>query len=372
MVRNNKWDFALHITPDKMEQFWNNRLKEEKRILLISGLGWDPRMTTFATALKGYGGTGARDIHLINYTPSPTFKSPHQVYIDKNIDIISTLSMPSSSIQKVEIITRNNEGMYIGDKQISKYYLDCDLSEYTDIIVDLSALPKSLYFTLLYILVKRSEKHFHNKKNILAVVCQNPDFDSQIIESVDDTRCLTGFKGSTGRLSNESIPKIWVPILARNNAECLREIKQETDPEDVYPILPFPSKNPRMDDDLLLEYSRIFSEEWFLNILNFLYAAEDDPIDVYQSVLKLYKRQEEALQPLGGGIFILSALSSKLSSLGAFMAAFEYDMAIAHAIGRHDPPDVMDKEFWNKDILNGYKNYLHTVWLSGEPYESES
>lgn len=368
---NNKWDYALHITPDKMKQFWVDRLKTEKDILLITGLGWDPRMNAFASALKEYGGVGIRDIHIINYTPSSAFKSPHEEFITKNTNVLESISKGWAEKRIIEIITRDTEGMYVGDREVSKCYMDIDISKYSEILVDLSSLPKSLYFTLLFVLIKKSERDYKNQKNIFAIICQNPKFDSQILESVDDTRCLKGFKGDTGRLSKETIPKIWVPILARNNSECLRKLREATDPEDIYPILPFPSGNPREDDDLLLEYSRIFSDEWSLNILNFIYAAEDDPIDVYQSILKLFNNQKEALSPLGGSTFIVSALSSKLSSLGAFMAAFEKNMAIAHAIGRHDPPKGMEAKYWNNDQMNNFKENLHALWLSGEPYGLE-
>jgi len=365
---NNKWDYALHITPEKMRLFWGDRLKEKREILLITGLGWDPRMTAFANVLKNYGGAGIRDIHIINYKPSSSFKSPYQNLIDINTKIVDSLTNNWGEKTIVNITTRSNESMYIGDKEIEKYSMDIDLSKYSEIIVDLSSLPKSLYFTLLYVLIKKSEKFFNNKKNIYAIVCQNSELDSQIFESVDDTRFLKGFRGKTGRLGKNHIPKIWVPILAKNHPASLRKIREVADPRDTYPILPFPSRNPREDDDLLIEYSKIFSDEWSLNILNFIYAAEDDPLDVYQSILKLFSKQKETLAPLGGCTFIISALSSKLSSLGAFMAAFEKDMAIAHAIGRHNPPDKMDDKFLDINQMTDFKNNLHTIWLAGEPY----
>lgn len=365
---NNKWDYALHITPGKIESFWVNRLKEERGILLITGLGWDPRMTAFTGALKDYGGLGVRDIHIIDYKPFPSFKSPHQSFININTKIVNSLTKDWGEKTIVNITTRSKESLYIGDKEIEKYSMGIDLSKYSEILVDLSALPKSLYFTLLYVLIKKSEKFYNNKKNIYAIVCQNPKLDSQIIESVDDTRFLKGFRGETGRTSKENIPKIWVPILAKNHPACLRKIREVADPRDTYPILPFPSRNPREDDDLLIEYSKIFSDEWSLNILNFIYAAEDDPLDVYQSILKLFSKQKETLAPLGGCTFIISALSSKLSSLGAFMAAFEKNMAIAHAIGRHNPPQEMNATFWDDNQMTDFKNNLHTIWLAGEPY----
>ncbi|OQY11203.1 MAG: hypothetical protein B6I30_07255 [Desulfobacteraceae bacterium 4572_187] len=370
VIDRNRWDNAVQIPPEKFEGFWRERLKTERDILLIVGLGWDPRMTAFTSALKDLGGAGNRDIHLIHYKPSLSFRSEHQEYIDLNLNAFDLLVDSWAVKQAINITTRNSENLYIGDKEIAQYYKDFDFSAYTEILVDLSSLPKSLYFTLLYILVKKSIAH-HKFLNVHAIVCQNPKLDSQIVESADDTRFLKGFRGQFGRIGNETIPKIWVPILSKNHSESLKKLRDITTPRDIYPILPFPSKNPREDDDLLIEYSKIFANEWaHFSSMNFIYAAEDDPIDVYQSILKLFDKQQEALKPLGGASFVISGLSSKLSSLGAFMAAFEKDkIAVVHAIGRHEPPESMDKDFWDEEHMTAFKKKLHSIWLTGEPYE---
>ena len=171
------------------------------------------------------------------------------------------------------------------------------------------------------------------------------------------------------RLSIQDTPIIWAPLLARNSAVSLRKLRDHIGPTDIYPILPFPSRNPRNDDDLLAEYRQMFDSEWRLNPMNIMYAAEDDPLDVYQSLLSLLHQQEEALKPLGGVSMVVSALSSKLSSIGAFMAAYDGKTAVAHAIGRHDPVKPINSSFWNTVNLVRFKQNLHSIWLTGEPYE---
>jgi len=366
----NRWDHALHISPTKFEEFWREQLRGKKDVLLIVGSGWDPRMTVFIRRMIEFGGDGRRDVHLINYRPSVSFKSRYQEYIDENGRALDSLVENWASKDRIDITTRNRENLYVGDKEIAKHYKDLDLSMYTEILVDISSLPKSLYFTLLYVLVRNAIKHYKNL-NVYAIVCQNSELDGQILESVDDTRFLTGFRGQFGRIGKETIPKIWVPILARNQSESLERLLDVVSPRDVYPILPFPSRNPREDDDLLIEYSEIFVDRWSFNLMNFIYAAEDDPLDVYKSLLKLFYQQQETLEPLGGVSMVVSALSSKLSSLGAFMAAFEnrQQIAIAHAIGRHEPPENMSMDYWNDSYMAEFKNNVHSVWLTGEPYE---
>ena len=102
--------------------------------------------------------------------------------------------------------------------------------------------------------------------------------------------------------------------------------------------------------------------------MNIIYAAEDDPLDVYRRLLALFDQQKEVLELLGGVSMVISALSSKISSIGAFMAAFEEKMAVAHPIGRHEPPESMSFDYWNNDYLSKFKDNLHSIWLTGEPY----
>jgi hypothetical protein len=200
------------------------------------------------------------------------------------------------------------------------------------------------------------------------VACQDVDLDNRIIESTDDLRFLKGFEGKMRRTTRKKLPKIWAPILTGNSQSVLTKLHEYLEPKDIYPILPFPSRNIRTDDDLLMEYHGIFVDEWGLNSLNIIYAAEDDPLDIYRSLLNLYDQQTETLEPLGGISMVFSCLASKISSIGAFMAAFEKKIAVAHAIGRHELKDINDR-YWSEENQNRFKKNLHSIWLTGEPYE---
>ena len=362
------WNYAVHLQPDAFQHFWSERLKKKREILLILGLGWDPRMTALLSVLKDLGGKGSRYVHLVRYSPSRSFKSPHKEFIDKNLSELDQTMQNWGEKQNIEIITRAEDNLYVGDSELSKFYVQFDLRPFSDILVDVSSMPKSLYFTLLLILVKNSEKQSQSI-NLHVIACQDSVLDNQIVESADDTRYLKGFTRGMTRLSIQDTPIIWAPLLARNSAVSLSKLRDHIGPTDIYPILPFPSRNPRNDDDLLAEYRQMFDSEWRLNPMNIMYAAEDDPLDVYQSLLSLLHQQEEALKPLGGVSMVVSALSSKLSSIGAFMAAYDGKTAVAHAIGRHDPVKPINSSFWNTVNLVRFKQNLHSIWLTGEPYE---
>jgi len=204
------------------------------------------------------------------------------------------------------------------------------------------------------------------------IACQDVDLDNQIIESIDDLRFFKGFAGKMRSVSHKNLLGIWAPILTGNSTIVLRKLHdklhEDLQLKDIYPVLPFPSRNIRSDDDLLMEYHSIFVDEWNLNPLNIIYAAEDDPLDIYRSLMNLYDQQMEALSPLGGISMIFSCLSSKISSIGAFMAAFEKRIAVAHGIGRHELKNISD-HYWSDEYKNRFKKNLHSIWLTGEPYE---
>jgi hypothetical protein len=369
MVIERQWNDAIHLKGGSLEDSWKQRLEQKRDILVICGLGWDPRMTTLLSVLKDFGGSGLRHLHLINYRPSPSFESPYKKFINKNIAEKEKLGANWINETEIPIITRKEDYRYAGDDEISKFYMGCDISQYSEILVDISALPKSLYFTLLLILVKRC-KRINKGINLHVIACQDVDLDNQIIESTDDLRYLKGFAGKMRSVSKENLPGIWAPILTGNSTIVLRKLHEYLQPKDIYPVLPFPSRNIRSDDDLLMDYHSIFVDEWNLNPLNIIYAAEDDPLDIYRSLMNLYDQQLEALSRLGGISMIFSCLSSKISSIGAFMAAFEKEkeIAVAHAIGRHDWEDISD-HYWSDEYKKRFKKNLHSIWLTGEPYE---
>jgi hypothetical protein len=308
-----------------------------------------------------------RHLHLINYRPSHSFESRFKKFIDKNIEEKKKICARWMVEKEINIITRKDDNRYVGDDEISKFYARCDISQYTEILVDISALPKSLYFPLLLILVKKC-KESNNRINLHVIACQDVSLDNQITESIDDLRFFKGFAGKMRSVSQQNLPGIWAPILTSNSKIVLQKLHEYLQPKDIYPVLPFPSPNIRTDDNLLMEYHSIFVDEWNLNPLNIIYAAEDDPLDIYRSLMNLYDQQMEAFKPLGGISMVFSCLSSKISSIGAFMAAFEKKIAVAHAIGRHELKNISD-HYWSDECKNRFKENLHSIWLTGEPYE---
>ena len=63
---------------------------------------------------------------------------------------------------------------------------------------------------------------------------------------------------------------------------------------------------------------------------NIVYADEEDPLDLYRTILKLDDRRQSVFEKTGGSMLILSPFGSKVMALGALMAALERDLPVAH------------------------------------------
>ena len=136
-------------------------------------------------------------------------------------------------------------------------------------------------------------------------------------------------------------------------------------PDEIAPIVPFPCKNPRRSDNLILEYRRHIFDTHRIGPSNFIYVPEQNPFGVYREIRSAIQHYSNSLQTLGGCKVVLSALSSKLLSLGALLAAYELKgaghavgIAHVHALGYNmtNPPS------------RAKTGEIFEVWVTGEPY----
>jgi hypothetical protein len=374
MVR--KWEYGVHIGPGDYLEFIQkiDNYQGSNKMLIITGLGWDPRMSfsirCIVDALKGK--TLEINVHLIRYQPKSDFISPYKKYIDKNFEETKRIvETGQNTIDTIDIITRTDDDLYIGDRNLLLAYKEIDFSLYEWIILDVSSLPKSLYLPLLNFLITKFERDQTNV-NLLVSVFQDSEFDKEITETPDDTRYLKGFKVKIEKYGYEKFPIIWIPVLEKNQESNLIELKKLINPHDIYPVFPFPSRNPRCDDDILLHYKDLIINSWQLDPMNIIYAGEDDPFDLYDSICFLKKHLESVFRYIGNPCIVLTILSSKLSSIGGVMAAYEHELEVAHSIGAHRPSNLnfLEKYFDINPSINDICNNMHLLWILGEPYHA--
>ena len=323
-----------------LAQFWQGHLGDgERRILFVMGCGFDPRMCMGLELLLASGGKGDRDVLLIEYHEGDD--SPSRQHDDlgtANHERLEAALSGRGTVRRHQIQCITDQGLRVGSRQVQRIFDQRQpLEGYSDVVVDISALPRGLYFTLLARLLYHVDNWGDGRPpNIHVLVAEDPDLDARIQDvGIDETaEFLPGFSAAFSREAT-TYPTVWLPLLGEKRQPQVERLYDLIKPDEVAPVLPSPSRMPRRGDALLMEYRDFLFDQLRIDPRNILYVSEQNPFEVYRQVRRSVLYFREVLGLLGGCRFALSALSSKLMSLGALLVAYElktagYDIGVAH------------------------------------------
>lgn len=232
------------------------------------------------------------------------------------------------------------------------------------VVVDISGLPSGLYFPLIGSIITRVDEG-GGPSEVQVVVCENPDLDEAIVEEgTSNAGPIAGFKNGLDFEASTGIgTRVWAPVLGRGQGPALQALHARLGPNEVCPVLPFPARNPRRADELVLELREFLFDALELDGRDFIFADENNPFDLYRTLSRLHQRYGAALQPLGPTTTILSTHASKSLSLGVFLAAFEYTLPVVTA------GPVGYSIAVGTDLAElATRNRLACYWLVGAPY----
>lgn len=293
------------------------------------GIGFDPRGTMGLEAVKK---AGDFDLECLAMKVDEGQSSPSRRYqelTDENESRIKELAGPKFEQRKISMWSQ--DGRRIGPRSAATTIQD--LSGYpncTDIVVDISSLPRGLYFPLvgklLYLVdAKNIGRDPDMMTNLHVIVAENAEMDTLITGAgVDENASFVpGFTGTLVAESSSETPKIWIPILGEKRTVQFERIYDLVQPTEICPVLPSPSTNPRRGDNLMLEYRDLLLEKLKVDPNNFTYVSEQNPFETYRHIRSIIARYDVSLEALGGCQVIISALSNKLPSIGALLAAYE-------------------------------------------------
>jgi hypothetical protein len=223
----------------------------------------------------------------------------------------------------------------------------------TDIILDVSSLPRATYLALLtnilHVLVPekavaKDAAHplYAKGVNFQVLVAEDAELDGQI-RAEDPSNDLLNIPGfhAWQLESVQDWPLVWFPVLGEGRVNQLQKIASSIPAEaEVCPVVPHPSKDPRRADSLLVEYREPLFDSRSTPTSNILYAHESQPFEAYRQLLGAMRRFKNSMTILGGCRLVMTPLGSKLLTLGAGLACFEmrpaewtakYGVAIPHA-----------------------------------------
>ena len=375
-----RWDDYFLKNGDQFNEFWKSFLNEkERKVLFILGKGFDPRMCHGVSKILSINGKGKRDCICINFSEGEN--SPSQKYtenVEKNNIELNNLFKNKGQISERTIELESSGGDRNGPRKIAESFTDLsNFKEYTDVIVDISALPLSIYFSLIGKILKMFDDEKRGKNNHIpnlhVIVSENTIIDSAIgkIGLFPEAKYLFGLSDGLEVQATDDIPKVWIPILGKGQKIQLERIADFVTPEEICPVIPSPSIILRRGDDLILEYSNFLFQNLRIESTNIIYASELNPFETYKQISKTISHYQDALEPLGGCKVAISALSSKLMSMGAFLVAYEgmtnsKNIGIAYVESKGYE---MEKIATTTETMSASE--LYSLWIFGECYDSE-
>ncbi len=352
--------------------FWESLLKSRNRdILFVVGRGFDPRMCEAVERVLSLGGPGKRDCVIVEFDEGETSPSRlHDELLKQNTDALERMFLGKGAIADKQVKMWSEDGRRrIGSRGAAEVFLSpTDFAGYSDILVDISALPRSLYIPMLAKLLHLVDGLGQTQApNLHVLATDNPVLDQEITAEGlnDDAAYIHGFESGIEREATADVPKIWMPILGEGKLGHFDRIYNLVAPDEIAPIIPFPCMNPRRSDDLILEYRRHIFDTHRIEPSNFIYVPERNPFGVYREIRSAVQHYSNSLRTLGGCKVVLSALSSKLLSLGALLAAYELKRA-DHAVGIAH----VHSQGYNMRTPPARANVgeIFEVWVAGEPY----
>lgn len=262
------------------------------------------------------------------------------------------------------------------------------VDEQTDIVLDISSLPRVAYLALLTSILRklvpditvaagRPHPLFADGINFQVLVAEDAELDGKI-KAEDPSNELVQLPGFSGGFHAESIRDwmaVWFPILGENRSNQLVKVLTSSGiPSDaeICPVIPHPSKNPRRGDNLLIEYQETLFKSGRTLASNIVFVHESNPFEAYRQLLGAMKRYQQSLKVMGNCRLIVTPLSSKLITVGAGLACFEMRYMKADDGYRVAVPLAEPKRYIAEaHNLRASKPDISALMLTGEAFSSD-
>lgn len=373
------WDPNFMISPEDFPNFCDEQLRTgDPRVLYVGTVGFDPRACTGCTTLIRERGGRNLDAVLIEIDEGNTSPSlQHDDMVDRNRDRFADLLDVAESVveETVEIWRGQGLSRRRANPRTAQHILpsQSELYSYDAIIFDISAMPKSIMFSILgraITMCKQERSKDQDQPALYALVSEDPTLDTKIepVGPEDSATVIHGYGISLEREAVVQDPTIWIPVLGENRRESLGVAHDTIEPREVLPVLPSPSDDPRRADNLLNEYHELLFDEWLVEPTNFIYASESNPFDLYRQILRVGSHYRDALRPVGECKFAVTVTSSKLLSIGAMLGVLDlkwHDFQTGLAQVRYDGYRMRTNQ---QTPPRDAGDNLYCIGLSGDPY----
>lgn len=358
-----------YFLEENFSGFWAKRADNpDVRPLVILGLGFDPRClwTLKMMADTGFDNRlGYVALRLLAQSVLSDSALATEQLSKTNAEALDSIAnCRCEAVCPVE--THDSEGHnVVGRKTLAAMSNMANvLQSYTDVVVDISGMPRGMFFPLLAYLVRLADKHMF--PNLHVAVVEDPVLDSRIAgREYGQADFLHTF-----RLQGDK-KLIWLPVIGASEAARLDKIynKLKSTCIEICPIVPFPAQSLRRVDDIVLHHSELLFEGFLVSPENLLLCDERTPFDIYRKILDVaqyYNRRLGVIPGMEEVTTVVSPLSSKTLSLGMLLAAIEQSLPVCHV-----EPGAYQVDVRGVGMLEGSAlREPIEIWLTGEPYNS--
>ena len=372
---NYRWNPYVLLSDSELDESIKVHFTGASRVLLIMSRGFDVRMNVALEKLLTFSpGLNVKCLVIQFDEGEGSASLEYLPQVENNMAELYTL-VEEKDIIIAQINLWHSDGQSkrrIGDRRAAAIIDGIKLTDYSDIIVDISALPKGIYFSLIGKLLTVIDLMKDGKPNLMVTVAENPVLDKTFKDDTpdDEPGFLQGFTGQIDNASsNSEDPLIWMPILGEDKEYHIRKAYSFLAPSETCPILPFPSRDARRPDALIVSYHSLLFDEFIVEQQNIMYVPEQNPFEAYRILMKAIYNYYDSLNPIGNSKVVLSTFSSKLLSIGTLLAAYELK-AKDIEVGVLNV-DSQGYKFQGGQDLEKMKreSNLFLIWLIGDAYE---
>jgi hypothetical protein len=322
-----RWDpYQLHVG-DNFDSFWIDRLKDGKRkALFLVGAGFDSRANVIPARILGLGKVDALHGWLLRYRNGQPESQLTEERTRANVEAFTNTFKTGLTDIEIRMRGAGNSNVTSRNTRAAVSRRD-ELAKYTDVIIDISAMPRTVALTAIAQLIALLDEIARTgpSVNLHVVVAESVTADRGHGGSLSETVTpLVGFSGQLTSESSANLPRVWFPVLGEGQGARLERIRADLDPDEICPAIPFPSRDPRRGDRLIEEYRQLLFDDFRIEPTNILYASEYNPFEAYRQLYGAIDRYRDALRDLGGCKAFVSPLSSKLLSVGALLACYDH------------------------------------------------
>ena len=367
-----RWDPYVLIPEPEFDGFWAGHLGPCMRdVLFIVGRGFDIRATSGSDRICAVEGAGRRDAWLLCFDNGMPDSATRAELTAENVRRYVRI-FQDGRLQEfpIRLSTSGNQASTSRNASSAIRERKDQFATYDDIVIDISAMPRMVAMTVvvqvLYSLDDMFEKGGKDiNLHILTAESVRSDRGAKTASLSDTVTSVVGFSGELNSAVNEHIPRVWFPVLGEDQATRLTRIREELRPDEICPVIPFPSREARRGDEIIAAYRQTLFDDFQIEPGNILHASEFNPFEAYKQLYKAIDRYRDSLSGLGGCRAYVSPLSSKLLSVGAILACYDHRSTSGPRLNV-GIPYVETASYGEPTQTAIDETELYSMWIRGE------